>query len=313
MAILLKRKGVLMASKCPNCGRVLKWYNIKADCPDCGISIPNFNWEARLEEDNKRAEEKFGKFYRTLNMLKYSVAGTKLRIVRIVLSFLPAIGFILPWASIGSDKDTLSLDLLGLFTDGTSTIDFFGILFKNIGDIFSAMSGEGFGGPVTYFMAGLLMMLLGIITIVVAFFLIFIKFRKPKTNAIWITDVLSIAMTFVAAVLFTVCGNKISGTFAIGSLTFENAQAGILWGIFVYVALLAVALIGNILVSKADIKSEDELENERLEKVRIKEEKAEAERIKKEEQRAEAKKRAEAEEAEKIRKAKESLAGKEKK
>ncbi|MBQ7296111.1 MAG: hypothetical protein IJW86_07975 [Clostridia bacterium] len=299
-----------MASKCPNCGRVLKWYNIKADCPDCGISIPNFNWEARLEEDNKKAEEKFGKFYRTLNMLKYSVAGTKLRIARIVLSFLPAIGFILPWASIGSDKDTLSLDLLGLFTDGTITIDFFGILFKNIGDIFSAISGEGFSGPVTYFMAGLLMMLLGIITIVVAFFLIFIKFRKPKTNAVWIADALSIAITFVAAVLFTVCGKSISGTFSIGTLTFDNAHSGILWGIFVYVALLAVALIANILVSKADITSEDDLEAARLEKVRLKEEKAEADRIRKEAERAEAKKRAEAEEAEKIRKAKESLASK---
>lgn len=299
-----------MASKCPNCGRVLKWYNVKAECPDCGISIPNFNWEARLEEDNRKAEEKFGKFYRTLNMLKYSVAGTKLRIVRIILSFLPAIGFILPWASLSSSKDTLNLDLLGLFTDGTSTIDFFGILFKNIGDIISAMSGEGFGGPVTYFMAGLLMMLLGIVTIVIAFFLIFIKFRKPKTNAIWITDALSIAMTFVAALLFTVCTKNSAGTFSIGTLTFENAQSGILWGIFVYVALLAAALIGNILVSKADVTSEDDLEAARLERVRLKEEKAEAERIRKEAERAEAKKRAEAEEAEKIRKAKEALESK---
>lgn len=299
-----------MASKCPNCGRVLKWYNVKAECPDCGISIPNFNWEARLEEDNRKAEEKFGKFYRTLNMLKYSVAGTKLRIVRIILSFLPAIGFILPWASLSSSKDTLNLDLLGLFTDGTSTIDFFGILFKNIGDIISAMSGESFGGPVTYFMAGLLMMLLGIVTIVIAFFLIFIKFRKPKTNAIWITDALSIAMTFVAALLFTVCTKNAAGAFSIGTLTFENAQAGILWGIFVYVVLLAVALIGNILVSKADVTSEDDLEAARLERVRLKEEKAEAERIRKEAERAEAKKRAEAEEAEKIRKAKEALESK---
>lgn len=302
-----------MASKCPNCGRVLKWYNIKAECPDCGVSIPNFNWEARLEEDNIKAEEKFGKFYRTLNMLKYSVAGTKIRIARIVMSFIPAIGFILPWAIIGSDKDTLSLDLLGLFTDGTNTIKFFGILFKNIGDIVSVISAEGFGGPVTYFMTGLLMMLLGIITIVVAFFLIFIKFRKPKTNAIWITDALSIAMTITAAVLFMLSDNKITDSFSIGSLVFEDAASGAMWGILVYIALLAVALIGNIIVSNSAIKSEDTLEEERLEKVRIKEEKAEAERIKKEAKRAEAKKRAEEEEAEKIRKAKEALAKKDKK
>ncbi len=302
-----------MASKCPNCGRVLKWYNVKAECPDCGVSIPNFNWEARLEEDNIKAEEKFGKFYRTLNMLKYSVVGTKLRIVRIFLSLIPALGFILPWASINSDKDILNLDLFGLFTDGTSTIAFFGILFKNIGDIISAMSQEGFSGATTYFMAGLVMMLLGIVTIVIAFFLIFIKFRKPKTNAIWIADALSILMTFIAAVLFIGAGDKISGTFSIATLTFENAEAGALWGVLVYIALLAVALTSNILVSKADVVSEDDLEAARVERVRLKEEKADKERIRKEQERAAAKLRLEEEQAEKIRKAKEALESKNKK
>lgn len=299
-----------MASKCPNCGRVLKWYNVKAECPDCGISIPNFNWEARLEEDNLRAEEKFGKFYRTLNMLKYSVVGTKLRIARLVMSLIPAIGFILPWASIKSNQDSLNLDLLGLFTDGTSMLDFFGIFFKNIGGIFSAMSGESFDGPVTYFTFGFILMLLGVVAIVLGFFMILIKFRKPKTNAIWITDVVSIALSLIGAILFIVSGNKISGDFTIGTLNFVNAQTGALWGIFVYIALLCVALTANILVAKADVKSEDELENERLEKVRLKEEKEEADRIKKEAERAEAKKKAEAEQAEKVKKAKEALAKK---
>lgn len=302
-----------MANKCPNCGKELKWYNIKADCPDCGVSIPNFNWEARLEEDSLRAEAKFAVFYKTMNMLKYSVFGTKLRIARILMSFIPALGFLLPWATITSDKDILSLDLLGLFTEGTNTIGFFGILFKNISDIFSAISAEGFSGPVTYFIFGLVMMLLGIITIVVAFFLIFITFKKPKTKATWITDIISIAFTCVAAILFMLCSGKIAGPFSIAELTFENASCSVLWGLFVYILLLGVALTGNILVSRADVKSDDELEAERLEKVRIKEEKAEAERIRKEAERAQAQKKAEEEQAEKVRKAKEALAKKEKK
>lgn len=302
-----------MASKCPNCGRVLKWYNIKAECPDCGISIPNYNWEARLEEDNLRAEEKFGKFYRTLNMLKYSVVGTKLRVARIFMSLIPAVGFILPWAFIKSSQDSLYLDLLGLFSDGTSMLDFFGIFFKNISGILSALSAESFSGALTYFTFGFIMMLLSVVAIVLGFFMIFIKFRKPKTKAIWITDVLSIVFSIIAAILFIVCGNKVSGDFSIGTLSFVGAEAGALWGIFVYIALLCVALVGNILVSRAKAKSEDELEKERLEKVRLKEEKEEADRIKKEAERAEAKKKAEAEQAEKVRKAKEALAKKNKK
>lgn len=46
-----------MASVCPNCGKKLHFYNVKADCSQCGVSIPNFNWEKRLEEDNANAEK----------------------------------------------------------------------------------------------------------------------------------------------------------------------------------------------------------------------------------------------------------------
>lgn len=303
-----------MATKCPNCGAEIKWYNIKADCSKCGVSIPNFNWEARLEEDNKKAEEKFGAFYRTLNLLKYSVGGTKLRILRIVMSFIPIIGVIVPWARIASDSAALNFDLLGLFTEGTSTIKFFGMLFKNLGGIIGTMSAEGFSGPVSFTILGLLFVLLSIVTLVVAFFLIFITFKKPKTKAMWIGDIIGLVFTGVAVFLFSSVGGKI-GTepFTIAELAFENATASVMWGIFVYMALNLVAFLGNFLVSRADVKSEDQLEAERLEKVRIKEEKEEQARIRKEQQRLEAEMQAEIEKEEKIRKAKEALTKKNKK
>lgn len=83
-----------MASTCPNCGKKLHFWNIKAECSACGVSIPNFDWEARLEEDNRNAEKAFGVFNRTLSRMAYSMWGTKLRIARLVLTFLPAVGFI---------------------------------------------------------------------------------------------------------------------------------------------------------------------------------------------------------------------------
>lgn len=86
-----------------------------------------------------------------------------------------------------------------------------------------------------------------------------------------------------------------------------------MWGIFVYMALNLVAFLGNLLVSRAEVKSEDQLENERLEKVRLKEEKEEQARIRKEQQRLEAEMQAEIEKEEKLRKAKEALAKKNKK
>lgn len=303
-----------MASNCPNCGKKLSIFDVKAECSKCGANIPNYNWEARLEEDNKIAEEKFGSLYRTLNMLRYSVVGSKLRIARLVMSFIPALGFILPWGFFVSDNGAINFDLLGLFTDGMNTIKFFGVLFKNISDFISALSLEGFKGLISFSLIGLALMLLSIVVIVVAFFVTFIKFKNPKTNATWITDVISVVFASAAATMFIFSSSAIAASevITIADMTFTAPTAGVSWGIFVYIALLFVALVGNILVSKADVKSEEQLEAERLERVRIKEEKEEAERIKREAAREEAKRRAEEEQAEKVRRAKEALARKKK-
>ena len=294
-----------MASKCPKCGGKLRLYHIKAECPYCKTNIPNYNWEARLEEDSAIAEAKFASLYRKLNLLKYSVFGTKLRILRLLMSFIPAVGFILPWAYVTSSKDSLYFDLLGLFSDGTNTLNFFGIFFKNIGDIFSAMEG-----PVLYVILGFLFMLLSIVTIVVAFFMPLVKFTKPGTNAGWITDIISILFAVVSSGLFIAAAAPASQleSFNIGTLEFApGASVDATWGIFVYIALLTVALVGNLLVSKSEITSEEDLEIERLARVRMKEEKEEAERIRKQEEWLKAEKKKEEEHAEKVRKAREAL------
>lgn len=303
-----------MANQCPNCGRELKWYYVKADCPECGVSIPNFNWEARLEKDNIVAEEKFAALYKTLNRLKFSVVGSRLRILRLALSVIPAIGFILPWATFKSSNATLSFDLLGLFTDGESTIKFFGILFKDIGGVISSMSAEGFSGPVSFIMLGLILMLLSVVVIVLAFFMPLVNFKKSDTKAGLIFDIFAVIFAATATVMFFLSSSKVNGaSFTIGALEFADASAGVLWGIFVYIALLFVPTVLNFLVSRSEVASDEVLEAARAEKVRIKEEKAEEERKKKEAARVEAQKRAEEEQAEKVRKAREALAAKENK
>ena len=294
-----------MASNCPKCGGKLRFYHIKAECPYCKANIPNYNWEARLEEDSAIAEAKFASLYRKLNLLKYSIFGTKLRIARLIMSFIPAIGFILPWAYVASEKDTLNFDLLGLFTDGTNTLKFFGIFFKNIGDIFGSLEG-----PVLYIVLGFLFMLVSIVVIVAAFFMPLIKFTKPKTNAGWITDAISIVFAVASVAMFMAAAAPASQleSFNIGTLEFATgASVDATWGSFVYVALLIVAMVGNLLVSRADVTSEEDLEIERLAKVRIKQEKEEAERIRKQEAWLEAEKKKEQEHAEKVRKAREAL------
>ena len=40
---------------CPKCGRHLNIWHVKAECPTCGVNIPNYDWEGRLNEDAEKA------------------------------------------------------------------------------------------------------------------------------------------------------------------------------------------------------------------------------------------------------------------
>ena len=301
-----------MASTCPNCGKKLKWYNVKAECSECGVSIPNFNWEGRLEEDAQRSEKKFRSFYRTMNMLAYSIWGTTLRRLRIILSFLPAIGFLLPWGYLKSDSESVGIDFIGLFTSGKSLIDIIGDFFSNSSLYFTNMAYEGNSGILTYSMLSILFFLISLVFIVVAFFLILFTTKHPKTKAMVVFDVLSIASAIASAITFALAVKSTAAQTAVnfGSVSLYNVSGGVSFGLFVALALLVVALVANLLVAKAPAKSPETLEEERLARKAEKEEKERLEDIKKEKAREEAEKKAAEEQARLVEEAKAKLEAK---
>lgn len=305
-------RGANMASSCPNCGKKLHWYDVKAECSNCGISIPNFNWEERLEADNELAERKFASFYRGLNRLAYSIWGTKLRIARIVLSVIPAIGFILPWATLKSDAESVGLDLFGM-TCSKSLIDLFGDFFGNTNLYITNMGYEGFSGTLSFTMYAVLCMVLSLLFAVIAFFLILILAKHSKTKAITVFECLSVASAVASAVCFTlgVKGAPAELGINFGSFPVYNATGGVAWGFYVALALLLVAVGINAAVAKAPAKSDDVLEAERLERKAIKEKKEQEEALRKEIEREEAEKREKEEQARIVEEAKAKLAARE--
>lgn len=305
-------RGVNMASSCPNCGKKLHWYDVKAECSNCGISIPNFNWEERLEADNELAERKFASFYRGLNRLAYSIWGTKLRIARIVLSVLPVIGFILPWATLKSDAESVGLDLFGM-TCSKSLIDLFGDFFGNTNLYITNMGYEGFSGTLSFTMYAVLCMVLSLLFAVIAFFLILILAKHSKTKAITVFECLSVASAVASAVCFTlgVKGAPAELGINFGSFPVYNATGGVAWGFYVALALLLVAVGINAAVAKAPAKSDDVLEAERLERKAVKEKKEQEEALRKEIEREEAEKREKEEQARIVEEAKAKLAARE--
>lgn len=298
-----------MASTCPNCGKKLHIWDIKAECSACGVSIPNYNWQERLEEDNIRAEKQFAVFNKTMNRIAYSIYGTKLRIVRLILTFLPAIGFILPWAALKSDGASFELAIISL-SGKNALIQFFSSFFGNIGLYITNMKLEGFGGPVTLGVLGYILFVLSALIIVVAFFLNIIMCKKPKTKSTIVFDLLSIAASVAAVVCFVMSGSLAAEftAYNFGDFAVINGSASIAWGYFVALALLLVATGINIAVAKAPAKSDETLEEERLARKAVKEEKERKKQAEKEKAREEAAKLAAEEEARKVEEAKAKLA-----
>lgn len=300
-----------MASTCPNCGKKLHFWNVKAECSSCGVSIPNYNWQARLEEDNVYAEKQYTVFNKTINRISYSIFGTKLRIARLVLTFLPAIGFILPWAVLSSEGESFDLSIIS-FVSNKSLIDFFSSFFSNINLYITNMGFEGYGGALTLGVAGYILFTLSALFIVIAFLLNIIMCKHPKTISTVVFDFLSIAASVASVVCFVM-----SGTFAqqetaynFGEFAVINATASISWGYFIALALLLVATGVNIAVAKAPAKSDETLEEERLARKAVKEEKERQKEIEREKSRVAAEKAAAEEEARKVEEAKAKLAAK---
>lgn len=300
-----------MASTCPNCGKKLHIWDVKAECSACGVSIPNYNWQARLEEDNIKAEKQFAVFNKTMNRIAYSIWGTKLRIVRLVLTFLPAIGFIFPWAVLTSDGESFDLSIIS-FTGNKSLIDFFSSFFGDINLYITNMGFEGYGGALTLGVAGYLLFVLSALFIVIAFFLNIIMCKHPKTKSTVVFDILSIAASVASVVCFVMSGSLAQEftAYNFGEFAVINGSASISWGYFVALVLLLVATGINIAVAKAPAKSDETLEEERLARKAAKDEKERQKEIEREKARVEAEKAEAEEEARKVAEAKAKLAAK---
>ena len=104
-----------------------------------------------------------------------------------------------------------------------------------------------------------------------------------------------------------------ANAFNFGEFPMINATGGIMWGIFVAIALLCAALVINILVAKAPAKTHEQLEEERLARKAAKEEKERLATIEKEKAQAEAEKKAKEEQERIVEEARAKLAADKKK
>lgn len=230
-----------MAAKCPECGRTLKAWNIKAECPYCGTNIPNYKWEERLEEDSDTAENAFAKFHYKLANFKSAVVGSKLRIVRLVLTFAPLIALVLPLF-----KFTMNLP----FYTGEKTVSFLSLILDyllkyDIGSVIKLMGGEVLGNAVLMVVIACVLLLLSVVCGVLNFFVLLISGIKMRYMFNVILNAISAVCFGTASVFFVLFTNSCN---TLGGGIITNCSLG--FGFIVGVVLFLVNFAMNIVVGK---------------------------------------------------------------
>lgn len=178
-----------MAAKCPNCGAKLHWYDFRAECKHCGENIPNYNWEARLEEDADIAERSFARLHYRTGNFKSATVGSPLRIVRLVCTLLPLVALVVP---------LLNATFAFPFREGTEAVSFLTFVLNyltklDLGSVFSLLDGKVLGGAVTALLLSILMALVAVVAGVLNFFVVLIG----AINLNWLFNVILNAVSLV--------------------------------------------------------------------------------------------------------------------
>ena len=110
-------------ANCPKCGHKLKLTDLSQFCPACGVNMRFVGFEETFYREAKYAELSQANVKVKFARFKAAFIGSKLTIVRLVVSLLPALSLLVPSGFVSSllpfyeSKTDLSLmGLIGLFT-----------------------------------------------------------------------------------------------------------------------------------------------------------------------------------------------------
>ena len=242
-------------AKCPKCNRKLHIWDVKAECPDCGVNIANYDWENRLEQDAIEAEAAFAKMRVTLAKVKYSFIGTKLRIARIPISVLPLLTFLLPLGTIAVsipfyDSGKITLNAISIVMN---------ILNFDIGGLIKTPFSDIIGDTALNFVLALALVLLSALSLVISLVFLVLNFKKFNSKGLFLTNLVASAMMFASSYFFT----QFSLMMESGSLADVISDCGPSWGIYVSGAAFLLSAIVNLIVSlqKTDVDAFIEKEN----------------------------------------------------
>ncbi len=226
-------------AKCPKCGRKLTLFDWKPNCPDCGVNLVYYGMEERLLDEADAAEAEHAKLQKRIDRLKASFIGSKLTIARIVLTLLPIATLLLPLCTI-----TYSGPFIEEVTKNIGLIELINVITSLDIDALLTMVGSGIVGTSFIGYAGALVCLLLSVVFIVISLLMLMLACSPKGNPRNITlNIITIALAVASPVFFNIFATNISAVFP------DFVSGKISFGIFVYIAALALLLGINIIIA----------------------------------------------------------------
>ena len=238
-------------ANCPHCYKHLNFWDVKAECPHCGVNIPNYDWENMLEADAKKAEIAWSKFRIFTGNFKSSLFGNKLRIIRFIFTFVPLIVLVLPVASY-----IFTLPFLSNESNKVTLLDFTlnKLLNINWGSILGLIKLDELGVNFLFIFISLLLLYLAVVFGVLNFVFILISAPSLKATANCILCAGSALCFILSPVLYSVA---LSSFNTIGINIFSgNIDFGIFVGIFLFTLNFVLNFITNksMKKEKADAK-----------------------------------------------------------
>ena len=218
---------MIALAKCPNCSYKLRLWDIKAECPECKVNIPNFNWEERLEEDAVRSELAFSKLRERKDNFRTTLFGSKLLTIRFVCTFLPLILLVLPIVNVhinlpfNQTDATVSILSIVLWALGNS---------PDFGSLLSFFSGEIMGNTFLLLAVAFGLFLFAFVLAVLSFFLLMIRSVGLGSIGNIVCNIFSVLLIFASIFAFNSFFSSLEST----GVNFISAHS---FGICLFVAV----------------------------------------------------------------------------
>lgn len=223
-------------ANCPKCGKKLRIYHWRPECPFCGVNMVYYNSNDRLLEETERSEIEHAHTQPQIDRIKAATIGSPLAIVRLVLSLIPLGGLFLPLARFSFAAPFVSR------SGGVNMISVYNVLTKTDFRALTAALGSSLLGPaLRFYVVSLLCLLLSAVGVLVHTFLQTLACSpKGKQRNIGI-NVVNLLTAVISIVCFMQFASRIRAL-----LPSVIGTTGIAFGAFVYLGLLALSFAADL-------------------------------------------------------------------